>query len=260
MGHYRMIALDLDDTLLTKDKHVSDESKRWISKAVDVGIEVVFATGRGLERVEDIRQTLHLNTAMVLLNGADIWRKPGDLLERHYIDKENMKTLYDMAKQTGAKFWGYSGARIIRGRDWTSDMLKQDWLKFGMRHHDEAVINDMRSQLQGTDTLEVTRSSRMNIEISKKGISKATGIQKICDIKNISIDQVMAIGDNLNDLHLIQSAGLGIAMGNSDTRLKEIADDITDTNDRDGVAKAIQKYIFSENGVVDREKQTIDIK
>lgn len=256
MVNYRLIALDLDDTLLTKDKQVSTENKRWISKAVAAGVEVVFATGRGLERVEDIRQTLNLNTSMVLLNGAEVWKKPDELLERHYIGKENIKMLYSLAKESGAKFWGYSGKSITRGRDWSEDMLKKDWLKFGMRHQDQAVMDDVRSKLQANDTLEVTSSSSSNVEISQKGISKETGIQRICEEKNIKMNQVMAVGDNLNDLRLIKSAGLGVAMGNADPRLKEVADEITVTNEQDGVAKAIQHYIFNEKVIAKNTEKT----
>lgn len=254
MSNYRLIALDLDDTLLNKNKQVTEESKRWISKAVETGIEVVFATGRGMERVEDIRQTLNLSTSMVLLNGADVWAAPGKPLERHYIGKENIEKLYAMATELGVKFWGYSGEAITRGRDWTDEMLKRDWLKFGMRHPDDAVMNTVREKLELNPTLEVTRSARTNIEISKKGISKETGIRKICEMKDIPMDQVMAIGDNLNDLRLIQAAGLGVAMGNADARLKNVADDVTDTNERDGVAKAIQKHIFPTTRAEDEAK------
>lgn len=73
MSKYRLLALDLDETLLTKNKKVTDENKLWIDRAKQAGIVVIFATGRGLQRVVDFRRTLELDTSMVLVNGAEVW-------------------------------------------------------------------------------------------------------------------------------------------------------------------------------------------
>ena len=77
-----------------------------------------------------------------------------------------------------------------------------------------------------------------------KEVDKSKSILRLCEILNINIEEVIAIGDSYNDISMIETAGVGIAMGNGVQEIKEIADFITDTNENDGVAKAIKKYIF----------------
>ncbi|WP_186673605.1 HAD hydrolase family protein [Sporosarcina sp. BP05] len=81
-------------------------------------------------------------------------------------------------------------------------------------------------------------------------MSKESGVRRVCEYLNIEMESVMAIGDNLNDFKLIQSAGLGIAMGNADDKLKQVADRVTALNEEDGVAKAIKRYLFEEKDAV----------
>lgn len=244
MAKYRLLAVDLDETLLTKDKRITKETKLSIARAEQAGVVVIFATGRGLERVENFLKELNLNNPMVLVNGAEVWKKPGQLWERHFINSEAIRTLYYIAEEAGAKYWGYNADGLVHSSDWTEGMLDLDWLKFGIRHDDINVINKIKEQVKGLKTLEVTSSAQTNLEMSAKGISKETGVRKVCKELNIKMKHVMAIGDNLNDFKLIQAAGLGVAMGNADDRLKEVADQITDTNEADGVAKAIQNFLL----------------
>src|SRR5690606_31251745 len=112
-----------------------------------------------------------------------------------------------------AHFWGYSVESLTGAKDWTEDMFERNWLKFGMNHKDEKVVQQLRYVLKSRSTIEITSSAPINIEISLQGISKETGVRDVCSILGISMDEVMAIGDNLNDQRLIQAAGLGVAMG-----------------------------------------------
>ena len=242
---YRLLALDLDETLLTKDKRITAESKVWISRAIEAGVVVIFATGRGLQRVADFRKELKMDSPMVLVNGAEIWGKDRGLLSRHFISRENIHMLHRLAIEVGASFWGYSVEGLTNQKNWTEAMFHRDWMKFGIKHDDQQVINQLKRRIQGTgtDTLEITSSSPVNLEFSFKGISKKMGVQKICTYLGIGMEDVMAIGDNLNDFKLIQAAGLGVAMGNADDRLKQVADQVTETNEADGVAKAIQNFL-----------------
>lgn len=246
MLNYRLLALDLDETLLTKEKSITKQSKQWISQAIDAGVIVIFATGRGLQRVVDFRDELNLSSLMVLVNGAEVWGNNGQLLKRSFINREAIRILHRLAVEAEASFWGYSVEGLINKKYWTNDMFDRDWMKFGIKHDDPQVICQLRKRIQDVDTLEITSSSPFNLELSFKGISKKTGVQKICDYLGIHMKDVMAIGDNLNDFKLIQVAGLGIAMGNADERLKQVADHVTETNEADGVAKAIQKFLITE--------------
>lgn len=244
VAKYRLLAVDLDETLLTRDKRITKETKEWISRAEQAGVVVILATGRGLQRVEGFLKELHLNNPMVLVNGAEVWKKPGQLWERHFISREAIRALHSIAEEAGAKYWGYNTDGLIGSGDWTKEMFHFDWLKFGIRYDNIDVISKVKEQVKSLGNLEVTSSAPTNLEISAKGISKESGVRKVCKELNIKMRHVMAIGDNLNDLQLIRSAGLGVAMGNADDRLKRVADRITDTNEEAGVAKAIQNFLL----------------
>lgn len=118
-------------------------------------------------------------------------------------------------------------------------------MKFGIRHESPEVIAHLKDDLSELDTITVTSSAINNLEISAKGVSKEIGVRKVCDYLQFEREDVMAIGDNLNDLQLLQYAGLGIAMGNADDQIKRIADHVTDTNEHDGVATAIKRYLLN---------------
>src|SRR5699024_11145446 len=112
-----------------------------------------------------------------------------------------------------------------------------------MRSDDPQVIHHLRKELQGYETIKVTWSNTDLVEISRKGVSKETGVRILCDHFDIDLSEVIAIGDNMNDMELIQAAGLGVAMGNAQPELKAIAYELTETNENDGVVKAIQKHV-----------------
>lgn len=244
MTAYRLLALDMDGTLLTDNKMITEEAAHWIRLAGEAGVTVMFATGRGMQTAGSFWDELGLQSPMVLLNGAEIWEGPGRLHERNFLSREDIRKLHGLATGAGASFWGYSVESLTGSKHWSDEMFSRDWMKFGMHHNDLAVIHQLREEVRSWGHLEVTRSADINMEISLRGISKASGVKKVCDLLGIAMDQVMAVGDQHNDMTLISAAGLGIAMGNADEELKRAADGVTDTNERNGVAKAIQKYIF----------------
>ncbi|WP_062108167.1 HAD family hydrolase [Bacillus niameyensis] len=244
MPNYKLLALDLDGTTLTDDKRITDETKKWIRQATNEGVTVIFATGRGIQTTIDYWKELALESPMVLVNGAEIWKGPEQVWERYFLNQDDLRWLHDKAEQAGVHYWGYSVESFTNKHSWTTEMFERKWLKFGMSDTNEAKITEIRELLQKRGTLEITCSAPTNIEISVKGISKETGVRRVCELLNITMDQVMAIGDNLNDERLIRAAGLGVAMGNGDESLKKAADVVTGTNEDNGVAKAIERYLL----------------
>lgn len=244
MANYKLLALDLDGTLLTEEKKITETAKRYIHEAVEQGVTVIFSTGRGIQTTDHLWKEVGLESPMVLLNGAELWKGPGEVVERHVIPKEDIIRLHQLAVDHDAWFWGYSEEALTRKSEWTDEMFERDWMKFGIRHDDLEVIGPLREAVESWGNLEVTRSAAVNMEVSCKGISKLSGVRKVCDWLGIELSEVMAIGDNMNDAKLIRAAGLGVAMGNADEELKRIADENTDTNEQDGVAKAISEYLL----------------
>jgi len=247
MGRIRLLAVDLDGTLLTETKEISEVTRYWINRTVENGIIVVFATGRGFVNTEPYRRQLGLDIPMVLVNGAEIWIRPGELLEpRRFIDGDGARRLHRLATENGAWFWGYTADRLVHLEEWTEEMFSYGWLKLGIRHDDLPVIERLRQTVISWNTYEVSRSAPVNMEVSAKGVTKLDAVSKICRHFGIDISEVMAVGDSHNDLKLIQAAGLGVAMANAEPIVKEHADVITCSNDEDGVAEAIRRYIFQE--------------
>lgn len=246
MSHFRLLALDLDGTILRDDKTISETTKYWVRKTVQSGVTVSFATGRGVQNSECYRKELGLDSPMVLLNGAEIWASPDVLLERHFIDRGDIERLFKIAVETDSWFWGYCVEGQTRKQEWTDSMFKQDWMKFGLINNDLMMIEEIKAAIDGWESLEITQSHYNNLECMAKGISKEYGIRKVCDLLNIRMDQIMAIGDSFNDLKLLHSAGLGIAMGNAHEEIIRSANFVTADNESDGVAKAICKHIFEK--------------
>lgn len=241
----KILALDLDQTLLTNDKRISKENKFWIRKAIEAGITVMFCTGRGVQTSEDYMRELNLDSSpMVLVNGGEVWKSHGELLERHLLPRDDVRRLVAFAQKNQVNFWGYSVESHTLGHKWTENMFQRDWIKFGMRSNDAGLIEQMRDEVKNWGTFEVTYADPLNIEISALGVSKASGIKAVCQHLQIDLKAVMAVGDSHNDLDMLKTVGLGVAMGNATEQVKAAADVITASNEENGVAQAIQRFIF----------------
>ncbi|OUS69140.1 phosphoglycolate phosphatase [Paenibacillus sp. MY03] len=241
---YKLIALDLDGTLLTDREQITDETKKWIQYAVDNGVKVIFSTGRGLQTAKGIWDELGLDSPMVLLNGAEIWEGPGKLYKRIFIPRETIRRIHAIAAERGDWYWGYSVESLTGAKDWTPEMFERDWMKFGIGCQDQTKLAGLKEELLSFGSLEITHSAPVNMEISVQGITKESGVRQVCQMLGLSMSDVIAMGDSHNDAKLLKAAGLGVAMANGEEHIKSIADVITATNNEDGVAQAIRKYIF----------------
>lgn len=246
MSKYKLIALDLDNTLLTDDKTITENTKYWLNRARNEGITIIFCTGRGIQRTEAFWEELNLETPMVLVNGAEIWEKPGKLMERHVLPELGVRELVDFADKHNSRYWGYSVQSLTHKRDWTEASFKEDWLKFGIRNDDIPTIDRLREEVRSWGSYEVTQSHAVNMEISPLGINKGYGLELVCKHLGITLDQVIAMGDSHNDSTMLKKAGLGVAMANASEEIKAMADVVTASNEDDGVAKAIEQYVFGE--------------
>lgn len=241
---YKLMALDLDGTLLTDEKQITEETKKWLQYAVDHGVKVIFSTGRGLQNTKGFWDELGLDSPMVLLNGAEIWEGPGRLKKRFFLPQDTVRRIHAIAAERGEWYWGYSVESLTGDKDWTPEMFERDWMKFGIGSNDLQKLSEIKEELLSWGTLEVTRSASINMEISVKGITKESGVREVCKMLGLSMSDVIAIGDSDNDAKLLKAAGLGVAMANGEENVKSLADVITATNNEEGVAQAIQKYVF----------------
>ncbi|AWB45886.1 phosphoglycolate phosphatase [Paenibacillus sp. CAA11] len=242
---YRLLALDMDGTLLTDNHQISPETAKWIRKASEAGVHVCLSTGRSYDEAIDFGVELGLQTPMITVNGSEVWRNPQELYRRELLDKELVSRMYNIAREKNAWFWAHSVEDLYNEKNWDDKLLdEKEWVKFGFHTEDDQVRHEILMLLQEMGGLEITNSSPYNLEINPQGVNKATGIRIVCDLLGIRMEETIAVGDSLNDMAAIQAAGLGVAMGNAQIAVKENADYVTSSNNEDGIAEVIRKFIF----------------
>jgi len=246
---YRLLALDMDGTLLNDEQIITPTTVKWLQKAVDAGIHVCLSTGRAFTSAFPYAEQLGLETPMITVNGSEVWRAPHEIYRRSLMDPMLVKQMYELAKEDDIWFWAYSTEKVHKQDNWDGNVTGREWLKFGYHTEDDELRHNLLLRLQDMGGLEITNSSLHNLEINPLGVNKAAGILEVCKLLGLDMSQVIAVGDSLNDLAAIQQAGLGVAMGNAQETVKEEADAVVASNNNDGIAEVIQKYIFNEAGV-----------
>ncbi|WP_316568740.1 Cof-type HAD-IIB family hydrolase [Neobacillus sp. YIM B06451] len=241
----KLIALDMDGTLLNDHHEVSEENQRAIREAEAKGVKVVLSTGRNLATCQDYAVSLKLSSYLVTINGAEIWGPEGELVERNPVSLPLMEWMFDLSKKYNTHFWAISTERVYR-REMPENLSGQEWLKFGFDIPDDAVREVVLKLLREKKELEISNSAPTNIEVNAIGINKAEALKKVCGFLGIGMKNVMAVGDSLNDMMMIKEAGIGVAMGNAQPAVKDEADWVTATNNESGVAKAIEEWVLNK--------------
>lgn len=238
----QLIALDLDGTLLNSNGLISQYTAQTIQQALKRGIHIVLSTGRPYPFVSHIANELNTTNYLITNNGAEIRRNETDVIERHYIDPLTIKRLWEYGYEQNLLTWMVSSTKLFRQSTRPDKFLNFNWLKFGYGNLNNSTAAILFDKLAKYENLEITSSSATNIEINKKGVNKIEALKRVCEELNVSLENVMAIGDNLNDLQMIKEVGYGVAVHNAIKTLKQHARYITASNDEDGVAKAIEKF------------------
>lgn len=258
-----LIVLDLDGTLLTDDQKISEKTKNTLFKAKEAGHQVMIATGRPFRASQLYYNELMLSTPIVNFNGALVhhpknksWQtvhSPIDLrvvydvvdsvdkyqyenliaevMDDVFIHVEN-KTMLDMFNM-GEPQVTIGNLKGSLNEDPTSLLI----------HAEESNVPLIRDHLESVHA-ELIEHRRWGapfhiIEIVRKGLSKAVGISLIAKEMNIPRERIIAFGDEDNDLEMIDYAGIGVAMSNGITDLKNIANEVTLSNNEDGIAKIL---------------------
>jgi HAD superfamily hydrolase (TIGR01484 family) len=245
MGKYKLVALDMDGTVLNEEQLVSEANRQAIEAAIKAGVTVMFSTGRGIQSARPFIDELQLQSPIVTVNGGEDWRAPGDLFKRHLMDVKWIRQMHVMAVEHDSWYWAYSVEGVYNRDNWPADINVMQWLKFGFYSENVEKLAYIRKELEAWGVFEITNSHPFNLEMNTIGISKASGMIDICSLLGIEMSEVIAMGDSLNDLAMIQAAGLGVAMGNAQEAIKQAADIITASNDEDGVARIIEQYVLN---------------
>lgn len=247
MNKIKLIALDMDGTLLNDDGVVSDYTKKVLTKVLERGVHVVLTTGRPLALCHSIGVELGLPSYIIVSNGAEIWTMQEELLRRKTMDTQMVQRLWEVGKALELHMWTVATDEIYHDSTGPDDFNAHEWLKIGYGRLDKEQKQQLLDKTAGDiPNIEVTNSALTNIEMNAAGVNKADALRFICNKIGISMKQVIAMGDSLNDLKMIEECGIGIAMGNGQKLIKDIADYTTDTNNNNGVAKAIEKFVLNE--------------
>lgn len=249
----KLIALDMDGTLLNENHEISAGNREAIMEARELNVPVMIATGRTRATCGSYAQSLGLQTFLVTANGGEIYNKDGVLIHATDLHEDAVDHVYELRERYGAHVWAASSNGLFRG-DLPEDRHNYNWLKFGFDTTDDQVRKDIIAELTEHGLTEITNSSPTNIEVNAIGINKANAIKMVCDELDIDMKHVMAVGDSLNDIAMIQEAGIGVAMGNAQDLVKRKADWITATNANDGVAAAIHRWVTLPRKEGTREK------
>jgi Cof subfamily protein (haloacid dehalogenase superfamily) len=267
MTEQYLIALDLDGTLLRDDKTISHKTKTILKEAKDLGHVVMIATGRPFRSSELYYRELSLDTPIVNFNGAFIhhpldkswgnYHYPLDIkVAKDIVDTCRSYHFYNIVAEVMddvyfhyhdeklMEIFGFGNPKITTG-DLVSYL--HDSPTSLLIHTEEEELSPLRHQLSELHAEVIEHRSWAApwhvIEIIRRGLNKAVGIKKAADYYNIPRERVIAFGDEDNDLEMLEYAGHGIAMGNGIDLVKNIANDVTLSNEEDGVATYLAQLL-----------------
>ena len=269
---YKMIVLDVDGTLLTDEQTISARTRATLLKVQQMGVRVVLASGRPTHGVMPLARALELdkNGGFVLsYNGAQIIHVPtGERVFERRIDPQFMAYLERGARKRGFTIFTYREDRIVTSNAQNVHVQHEAKLS-GMRVEEVAnwaeavdfspckvmLVSDDEAALVGLEehwrrrlagVLDVLRSEDYYLEVVSESVDKSNTLTVLLEKEGIDPTDVVAIGDGVRDVPMLQLAGLGVAMGNAQDSVKACADVVTLTNAEDGVAVALEKAILAE--------------
>jgi Cof subfamily protein (haloacid dehalogenase superfamily) len=263
----QLIAVDLDGTLLNRNGEISIVNADAILYAHCKGIKVAICTGRSPEIAGLMALDAGLACPILGINGAIMAEKPlGAHFIRHFMDKETAYGVFGILEKNPFDYCLFGEEELVMRKDGSSHftaipfgdrlaketklvtssglssisaLLTRDVCKFVVWDNKDAGIASMRAEIEKTMRVEMMQSWSNNMEIMPLGVNKGTAIVEYASYWHIPLGAVMAIGDQENDLPMLRNAGYSVAMGNATALVKASAGYVTDTCDRDGVAKAI---------------------
>ncbi|WP_026693249.1 Cof-type HAD-IIB family hydrolase [Peribacillus kribbensis] len=265
MKEQHLIALDLDGTLLRNNKTISERTKSVLASLMNLGHKIMISTGRPYRSSEQYYRELGLNTPIVNFNGAFV-HHPLDSKWGAYHSPMDIKIAKDIVEALHAfnfhnviaevrddVYFHYHDEKLLdifnlgKPQVTTGDIrnfLKEDPTSL-LIHTDEAHVPLIRGHLEEVHA-EVIEHRRWAdpfhiIEIVKKGMNKAVGIKRVADYFQIPKERIIAFGDEDNDLEMLEYAGCGVAMGNGIELVKNIANEVTLTNEEDGIALFLEE-------------------
>lgn len=266
----KLIAIDLDGTLLNSDKLISPENKAALNRAKEMGIKVVICTGRPLLSIASILDELNLREPgdyAITYNGGLVQRTDtGEILSQKSLSKDDAADLYELSQQLqlpcvlldleniyelpypkGRETWYRKTKPALPFVSTTLEEFPED-ARFNkiLYCYDETVLQEAVKNIPAEyyDKYTILQSHPYLIEMMNNEVDKGRGIEVLTKLLGFTADEVMAFGDEANDLAMLEYAGFGVAMDNAVPALKRIAKYVTKSNDDHGIAETLEKFVF----------------
>lgn len=262
---YKAVFLDLDDTLLDNEKNISEENKAAIKYVKEKGGLVCIASGRSIEATKKYHNMAEASRYIIYSNGAGIFDcDTNEKLFSADIEKEICFNLYNYSVENNigiridtpyGRFisdekYALNLDIVFEPEEGTNIIMDNDILQISFLAEEEEkrriAIDFVKENIPQTIKIENIFKTGMKeeffaINLVNTNVSKGNAINGLCKFLKINLENVIAIGDGLNDISMIKTAGLGIAMENAELEVKEVADEITSTNLENGVAKILME-------------------
>lgn len=267
---YKLLALDMDGTLLNSQKKISPKTEAAISELSRRGVVVAVSTGRGVAELRDYQNELKFMHYGVTSSGGAVYdffdKKP---IKAHVIPVEIALEIIDagIAERAMIHILGLTdslmrGEDIINAADFQmseyADMYDrictrcEDFKKYVRENPQEIIKLNLYHRTAESRQRNFERLKHLDLtfafaettalESSPKGVSKASGLIELCEYLGLDIAETVAVGDAPNDIEVLKTAGIAAVMGNAADEIKKLADFVTDDNDHDGIVKVIEKY------------------
>lgn len=276
MSKIKLIALDLDGTTLRPDGRISTEVREAIEKATRVGVNVVISTGRVESALpKDVLEIPSIHYA-ITSNGSRITDlREGKCIHGDFLSKKALDRSIEVARDNHITIEAFYGGKAYIDRELYDDIDKNgcdyrnreyvlrtripvDDIYDRMKDNSDCVENinfffpspekleEYRNVIESIPDAMITMSFPVNLEVGGPDTSKKKAIEVLMQKLGVAQDEVMCIGDAPNDIEMIKFAGIGVAMGNAWGGTKDYADFVTKSNEEDGVAYAINKFVLGE--------------
>ncbi|RGY95054.1 Cof-type HAD-IIB family hydrolase [Clostridium sp. AM58-1XD] len=276
MAEIKLIALDLDGTLLNDDKKLTAENEQVLKECIARGIYIVPATGRTVNGIPDVVKDIPGVRYAITINGGKVVdMEDNKIISSCLLTKEHTLEVMETAEKYPVMYDAYIEGRGVSEERFLNHMDDygitpgiQDLMyktrdaypsiidhvksydgpieKMNIFFRDSATRSHVREILSRNSHILVSSSMPNNLEINAAGATKGDGILRLAEYLGIPREQTMAFGDGENDISMIEKAGIGVVMENGAPFLKDMADYITISNENSGVAAAIRTLVLGQ--------------
>lgn len=269
MNEIKALVLDIDGTLTNSQKEITPETKRGLLMIQERGHKVILASGRptpGLERFSKELELEKYGGYTLSFNGGRIINcKTGEVVYQKTLPPHVIPGLYKFATQRDCGLITYFGDQIILGTR-MDEYIQLEARINGMvvkkvdhfpvyvdfevnkclltAPPEQAALYEKELQDKYGDILSIYRSEPFFIEAMPKNVDKAASLDRMLESVGLTRENIICCGDGYNDITMIEYAGVGVAMANAQEQVKQAADFVTDSNDRDGIVRVIEKYVL----------------